>query len=431
MSSSLDQVVDIDISRATLTVTRAGFGVILIIAPASASGLAVGDNIEASEPQDVLDAGFTVSDAAYVMAKAAFDQDPRPEKVLITPVSSAVAQVDTITPTAVNSFAYAVTINGTVFAFTADGSATVSEVVTGLIAAINAGSEPVTASGTTTLILTSDIAGTGFVTEVGSNLALVHTTANDGVQANILAAIQSGWDFYGVLISSRTEALILQAAATVEGNKKLLFVSQNDANVKAGTAGNTLKLLKAQNYDRTVYLWSDDQSSFPDSAWMGDTFPLDPGKLTFKFRNLNSVEADQLTDTQISNIEDDNGNTYRNIGGVGVTGPGVVVSGEWIDVIRDIDWLEVRMQEDVVNALIQNDKIPFTDAGGSIIENIVRKRLLNAVAAGVLSSFTITVPKVADIPSEDRAARFFTGVEFDGVLASAIHKVKIRGRVSV
>lgn len=55
--------------------------------------------------------------------------------------------------TAVNGFAYSLTVNGTVFTFTADGSATTAEIVAGLSAAVNAGSEPVHASGTDTPLL--------------------------------------------------------------------------------------------------------------------------------------------------------------------------------------------------------------------------------------------------------------------------------------
>lgn len=53
---------------------------------------------------------------------------------------------------AVNSHAYPLTINGTAFSYTSDGSATTAEVAAGLVAAINAGSEPVVAAGADTPI---------------------------------------------------------------------------------------------------------------------------------------------------------------------------------------------------------------------------------------------------------------------------------------
>lgn len=59
-----------------------------------------------------------------------------------------------------DSQVYSVTINGTAFTYTADGSATTAEIVVGLKTAINAGDEPVLASGTDTpLLLESTIDG--------------------------------------------------------------------------------------------------------------------------------------------------------------------------------------------------------------------------------------------------------------------------------
>jgi hypothetical protein len=62
--------------------------------------------------------------------------------------------------TADNTQAFTVTINGTDFVFTSDGSGSTAEITAGLVALINAGSEPVEASGTDTpLILESTIDG--------------------------------------------------------------------------------------------------------------------------------------------------------------------------------------------------------------------------------------------------------------------------------
>ncbi len=89
------------------------------------------------------------------------------------------AQVTTITPTPVNSATYFVSVDGRGYSFTADGSALDSEIVTGLKDLINADADAVvTASGTTTLILTADEAGNAFTTSLGSNLAAAATTPN-------------------------------------------------------------------------------------------------------------------------------------------------------------------------------------------------------------------------------------------------------------
>lgn len=79
-----------------------------------------------------------------------------------------------ITVTAANSTLYTVTINGTAFSDTSDADATKAEIVDLLVAAINAGTEPVTAiDGGDDLFLQADVGGVDFTLTVGANLAIV------------------------------------------------------------------------------------------------------------------------------------------------------------------------------------------------------------------------------------------------------------------
>jgi len=61
----------------------------------------------------------------------------------------------------------------------------------------------------------------------------------------------------------------------------------------------------------------------------------------------------------------------------------------------------------------------------------LRQRLQDAITQGVLSSFTVSVPDVANILAADKLARTLPDVTFTGVLAGAIHKVEIAGKVTV
>lgn len=90
------------------------------------------------------------------------------------------AKVVTVTPTAVNSATYTVTIKGTAYQYIADSATTPAEIVTGLSAVVNAHSDCLAAAtGTTTLILTAKVPGVDFSVSVGANLAAVVTTVND------------------------------------------------------------------------------------------------------------------------------------------------------------------------------------------------------------------------------------------------------------
>ena len=112
---------------------------------------------------------------------------------------------------------------------------------------------------------------------------------------------------------------------------------------------------------------------------------------------------------------------------------GNVASGEWIDVMRGVDWIEATLQETIYSRLVNADKIPYTDAGVAIIKGDVQKVLTDAAGQGIITeeSIVITVPKVSDISTTDRANRVLPDVEFSATLQGAIHKVEIAGVVAV
>ena len=55
------------------------------------------------------------------------------------------------------------------------------------------------------------------------------------------------------------------------------------------------------------------------------------------------------------------------------------------------------------------------------------KRLDEAVRNGYLASYTISPPFVDDIATNDKANRLLPDIPFEGVLAGAIHTIKING----
>jgi hypothetical protein len=192
----------------------------------------------------------------------------------------------------------------------------------------------------------------------------------------------------------------------------------------------------SNEYDNTaaIYHQNSDESTadeFPDAALAGELGWRDPGSYTAKFKALSSVTACALTTTQRTNALAKNCNIYTSRGGVSMLEEGVVGSGEFIDVIVGIMWLESRMTERIYSRLVNLDKIPFTDSGVAIIEAEVRAQLDDAVAAGLLASWTVTVPEVADVSTADKTARTLPDIEFTGVLAGAVHKVEISGVITV
>lgn len=170
---------------------------------------------------------------------------------------------------------------------------------------------------------------------------------------------------------------------------------------------------------------------YPATAWIGKMFPKDPGSGTWAMKTLTGVSSYKLSTTQILKIEDKNGNYYTTVAGIAVTQFGTVGSGEYIDIIRGIDWLKARIQELVFTPFINLDKIPYTDGGIEIINTQLKAALQEAVDVGLLESYETEVPLKADISEADKAARILPDVKFTAILAGAIHRTQIIGSVSL
>ncbi|MNQ67149.1 hypothetical protein D3C85_816590 [compost metagenome] len=99
-----------------------------------------------------------------------------------------------------------------------------------------------------------------------------------------------------------------------------------------------------------------------------------------------------------------------------------------------VDWLEARLRERIWFRLANSKKIPYTQAGATILEAEVRAQLREGIRVGGLAETpapVVNVPDVTTLAPNLRAQRIFDGIEFEATLAGAIHFVSIAGRVTV
>lgn len=97
-------------------------------------------------------------------------------------------------------------------------------------------------------------------------------------------------------------------------------------------------------------------------------------------------------------------------------------------------WLEARLIERIWFRLVNSKKIPYTAAGMTIIEAEIRAQLTEGVRVGGIAeapAFQVYVPSVLSLEPNLRASRVLEGVTFEARLAGAVHKIKIRGVVTI
>jgi hypothetical protein len=299
----------------------------------------------------------------------------------------------------------------------------------------------VTASGAsgTKVVCTSTAGLLASYSTVASTLTLKDATTDPGIATDLAAILAADADWYGLLLDSQGAAEITATATWVEANKKLfVWQSADTASLSSASTTDIFYTTKAAGFVRSAGVYypgiglSDGMIA---AAWMGEELPKDAGASTWMWKSLASVTVYALTETQRSALEAKNGNHYLALDSSNnITGPGESASGEWLDVVRDLDWLTARLRERTLGVLLANDKVPFTDAGISAVVSAVRAQLTEAVGKTVLAAdpkFTITAPKASEVSAANKRARRLPDVKWSATLAGAIHTVVITGLVSL
>ncbi len=452
--ASLDTVVTIVITKDTATLSRVGFGLpaMLTYNTAQTELAKLYGNID----EMLSPAGpFVATSREIAIATAIFSQNPRPTGVVVLRRATAPLRDVIFTPVTdvtagkpFANFAYSIKLGDGVnipetFTFTTDVTPTVAEITAGLVALINAGTIDVLATdGTTDFTVESAdapggsaTAGIPFTAEVDRSLITqAETTPDPGIVADLAAARQVNDDWYA-LVTDATSAAEIAALATNIGTLKRVYIAESaDDDVIGPGSGDIASTLQTAAHERTALFSHPKPHTSPAGAWVGVVLPNIPGSLTWKFKTLTGIDTISYDTAEGAQLDGKNANYYTLIAGLQITTEGVVSSGEFLDTVRGIDQTSQLMQENVFRVLKVNPKISYTDAGIQIIVNEVEGVLDQKVSDDFLASdpaFTVDFPRARDVDKNTKALRTLPDITFSAFFASAVHKVELRGRLSV
>lgn len=448
---SLAEIVNVQISRETRSVSRAGFGTPLIL---GSNGNFGNSRIQFFTDLASLAAALTsgTSAAEYAAAVDMLAQNPRVTRFAVG--SRKGTKILTDNAGSFTAGTIKTTVNGTLVstAFGVDKDTT----LTAHAAAIQALTSVVTAvynAGAHTITITPD---TGYMLGIVPDTTLITGTMTWALTSNgtedwddALDAIQvENDDWYGVCCVTRVKSEQVDIAEWVETQRKVYAAGSADSEIPdtslSGDTGSLAKALKDAAIARTFVVYTAAAGTeYPDAAALGKLLPYDPGTYTAKFKTLASITVDDLTTTQSTNVRDKKANSYELIGGVNILREGTVAEGEFIDVIIFIDWLQARIQEAVYALLVNQKKVPYTEAGMAAIKAEITQPLQIGQNRGGISptaydsennqigGFYVELPAFEDISSADKAARLLQDVVFVAWLAGAIHAVSIQGTVTL
>lgn len=296
-------------------------------------------------------------------------------------------------------------------------------------------------TGSKTWTVTASTAGAWFRVGVDHDLVTsAITNADPGIAADLAAIRNANRSWYVLHTAHNSTAMVLAAAAWVESaTDKRMYHAATSAtaavNGAVGSAGthDVADQLKTLAYSRTSVWYH--PSDLIDARLSGRILSSLPGSIQAAHKTLVGGLPVLLTDTQRQNLTDKNANSYAGETGQVVTFNGKVASGEWLDVVRNHDSVNVDMEASMFNMFGGNDIVGMDPAGLVLVESVISAVLDRAVKARIFrgddgSTPTIEMPPVEEETGTNRAARKYTMAKWSAANVGAIVFLNSTGSVS-
>lgn len=493
MARAIKRFIDVEITKDTPRVSAAGFGIKLVVTDASL--ITPTSRVRRFTTAQAVSDFFGAASEEYKAADALFFQDPflenQVEEMLfgrfVDAAAAAVIECGDSPETtlgdwlAIDDGEFGVTIDGSLvdvagLDFTSITS--LADVAAVIAVGLGANGDCIYSGGRFSII-----SGT---TGVTSTITLLDTVAvpagTDISDADLLDGVAevSGSDSGGAILSQgqaeETVAAMMTAIRNVNDDwyelgaikkyrdvteaeemadeiaslRKTFSIATNDANTLIlGNSSNFSATIKALNYKRIDAIYHDNDTLYPDMSWSGQQLPKPIGSTNWAYKTLAGIEegalvnipAVALTQTQIDAALDKNCNLYtRTLGadftyfGTMLGGKNVDKDGEYKDIIRNIDFLQARIEEGLMSLLLEKDIIFFTNAGISIVDSRLREMLNTfGVVQGILVEGTVKTffPKRSEVSQGDRDNRLLPDGTFEAELTGGINTIILRGKVFI
>ena len=270
------------------------------------------------------------------------------------------------------------------------------------------------------------------------------------IALSAIEAVDSDWYAMGAIAKFRDDTITEDMADAIESRRKMFGITTNDVNtLTLGSTSTFAYYIKNADYSRTFTDYEANAALYPDMSWMGQQLPKDVGSTNWAYKELAGIAegaavdipASVLSEGQINAALDVNANVYTatlaaafmyfgTMGG----GKNADKDGEYIDIIRNIDFLQARIEEGLLSLLVEKDIIPMTNAGITTTDNRLKSRLDQyGVKQGILIEGTVETffPKRSDIDQTDRDDRLLPDGTFTAELQGAINTVIVRGTVFI
>lgn len=486
----VSDLVSVDINLSPQGVSELTFGILMICGDSNV--ISGSERFRSYTSINQVASDFGTSATEYLAALNYFNQKPQPKTLMIgrwlrtatsgfLPGEILNATQQTLANfTAVTSGGFHVTIDGgsplSITGLNFSAAANLNAVAALVQAALTGatctwtGSQFVitsTSTGTSSTVsfATPPASGTDISTLLGLTAAvalpLVPGFAAETPVQCVAALIDASPLWYGLMFAASTQptdSQNLAVAALIEAQSmtRLFGVTITNSNCLSSAVTSDLgSELKALNYNQSMTQYSS-SSLYAIASLFGRAFSVNfqsnSSTITLMYKQEPGIVAENLTESQASVLKSKNINVFvAYVNGTMIIQYGVVASGEFIDTIQGVDWLQNAIQTEVYNLLYTSTtKIPQTDAGVNQLVNAISAACQQGVANGLIgpgtwnasgfgqlvqgqylnTGYYIYATPLALQSEADRAARIAPPIQVAVKLAGAIQLVNIQLNVN-
>jgi hypothetical protein len=273
-------------------------------------------------------------------------------------------------------------------------------------------------------------------------------------QLDAIYAYDPDWYWIGVESNMRDEAYLDGLVEWVEAKNKVAVIDSNDAGHETSSNTTCISARHKGTVERTAVFYHTDAAEyagFAYAAWMGTrNFDQADSAYTGKFKKLQGVAPVNKGSAAVQSITGFTpglgqssaaghmANTYIDIGGRNFVVEGSTLTANvFIDEIHATDWIIARTEEETLGVLLNNARVPYTDAGMELLASGARTVMEQARRAGLIANdidpetgdyapaVEFTIPSVFSVPASQRKARVAPEIAVTFRYAGAVHYTTI------
>lgn len=471
MSIPIRTFVDVSIAIAPTPAGLAGFGALMMITPAAATGtkpILVAERVRTYNSAADVAKDFPTGEIV-ACANAYYSQVPKPKVFMVglvdvSPVAAVLtgaAHSDLTTLQAITAGSFDVSVDGTNRALTAMNFAgqtfvqMAAHITTKLTTHAVCSYDAVKKA----FVITSNTTGTSSTISqaTGTNAAafglaagvVQNGRAEERPEVALSKCEQKSNKFYGIVADKkyRENNGAEQIAEWVQARAKVFFNTSNDPQCLTTNTNQIIAKLKSRSMGRTLSTYSHVINEYPSASVAGRAFTVnfegENTTITLHMKKGPSITVADLSPSEYQNLQLHNGNAFVNVEDNNIYSDSQMADGGWFDTVHGTDWMKDHAEKGVFNLIMQSPtKIPYTDAGVGRCEQRLEQTLRQAVRNGLCApgydtegvyheqGFTIYTIPVGDVSAAVKGTRIYKGMTFKAVGAGALQGAVINGSFS-